>query len=131
MDGMILFAHGARDPRWAAPFERIAADLHRARPTLNLRLAYLEFMSPGFELAAEELVGLGCTRIHIHPMFLGSGGHVQRDLPLLLDAQRLKHGKHIEWLLHAPLGEREDIIAAMSLSCLQALSDAPTQGAKA
>jgi sirohydrochlorin ferrochelatase len=23
--GLILFAHGARDPRWAAPFEAVAA----------------------------------------------------------------------------------------------------------
>jgi sirohydrochlorin ferrochelatase len=25
MTGLILFAHGARDPRWAEPFEAVAA----------------------------------------------------------------------------------------------------------
>ena len=44
--GLILFAHGARDPRWAAPFEDMAARLRARRPALALRLAYLEFMAP-------------------------------------------------------------------------------------
>lgn len=28
--GIVLFGHGARDPRWAEPFERLAARLRGA-----------------------------------------------------------------------------------------------------
>jgi sirohydrochlorin cobaltochelatase len=31
--GLILFAHGARDPRWAAPFEAVAARIRAQRPS--------------------------------------------------------------------------------------------------
>jgi sirohydrochlorin cobaltochelatase len=44
--GLILFAHGARDPRWATPFEAVAAAVRAARPGLPVRLAFLAFMSP-------------------------------------------------------------------------------------
>ena len=44
--GLLLFAHGARDPRWAAPFEAVAAAVRGARPGTPVQLAYLEFMSP-------------------------------------------------------------------------------------
>jgi sirohydrochlorin cobaltochelatase len=30
--GLILFAHGARDPRWAEPFEAVAARCRAQRP---------------------------------------------------------------------------------------------------
>ncbi|MCS0464531.1 cobalamin biosynthesis protein CbiX, partial [Burkholderia mallei] len=29
--GIVLFGHGARDARWAGPFERLAAKLRAAR----------------------------------------------------------------------------------------------------
>ena len=34
MTGLILFAHGARDPRWAEPFERLKRKVEAARPGL-------------------------------------------------------------------------------------------------
>ncbi|MDW9242132.1 hypothetical protein C7S13_1888 [Burkholderia cepacia] len=30
--GIVLFGHGARDPSWAEPFERLAARLRGAAP---------------------------------------------------------------------------------------------------
>jgi len=44
--GLILFAHGARDPRWALPFEAVAARVRAQRPGVPVRLAFLEFMAP-------------------------------------------------------------------------------------
>jgi len=35
--GLILFAHGARDPEWALPFRDIAARVAAARPDLTLQ----------------------------------------------------------------------------------------------
>jgi sirohydrochlorin cobaltochelatase len=50
--GLILFAHGARDPRWAAPFEDMAARIRAHGRSCAVRLAFLEFMTP--DLAARR-----------------------------------------------------------------------------
>lgn len=116
MDGLLLFAHGARDPAWARPFEAIAARIAAARPELPLALAYLELMQPDISSAADSLLARGCRRIHIVPMFLGASGHVRRDVPPLVDALREKHGR--EWLLHPAIGEQEAVSAAMAAASL-------------
>jgi sirohydrochlorin cobaltochelatase len=121
MEGLLLFAHGARDAAWARPFETIAERLRVARPDAPIALAYLEFMSPGIEAAAAALVDAGCTRVHVLPLFLGTGGHVRRDVPPLLQRLRERHGDAIEWQLHAPLGEQNSVIDAIGLACLAVL----------
>lgn len=63
----------------------------------------------------------GCRRVHVLPLFLGTGGHVRRDVPALLDALRARHGDAVEWLLHAPLGEHEAVLHAISQACLAVL----------
>lgn len=115
-EGLLLFAHGARDPAWARPFEAIAARIAAARPELPLALAYLELMQPDIASAADSLLARGCTRIHIVPMFLGASGHVRRDVPPLVEALRARHGG--EWLLHPAIGEQEAVSAAMAAASL-------------
>ena len=88
MDGLLIFAHGARDPAWAAPFQAIAAELQARRPDLPIALAYLELMTPDIATAAGALAARGCQRIQVVPMFLGASGHVRRDVPPLIEALR-------------------------------------------
>jgi len=121
MEGLLLFAHGARDPAWARPFEAVAERLRAARPQTPVVLSYLEFMAPNIGDAADQLVAAGCTRVHVLPLFLGTGGHVRRDVPPLLEGLRARHGAAIEWLLHAPLGEHESVLQAMCNACLEPL----------
>jgi sirohydrochlorin cobaltochelatase len=117
MNGLILFAHGSRDPAWAAPFEAVAARLRSRRPQCRVVLAYLELMQPDLPTAAASLVQAGCVRIDIVPMFLGTGGHVRRDLPAL--AQQLRQRQPgVQWSLHAPIGEHPDVIDAMAAAAL-------------
>jgi len=120
MDGLLLFAHGARDPAWARPFEAVVQRLRFARPGVPLTLAYLEFMSPDIGSAAASLVNEGCTRIHVLPLFLGTGGHVRRDVPLLLERLRQQHGA-VDFQLHPPLGEHDAVLQAMCDACLSTL----------
>jgi sirohydrochlorin cobaltochelatase len=120
-EGLLLFAHGARDPAWARPFEIVAERLRAARPGTPLVLAFLEFMAPDMEQAADQLAAAGCTRVHVLPLFLGTGGHVRRDVPPLLDRLRERHGDAVEWLLHAPLGEQEAVLQAIADACLGTL----------
>jgi sirohydrochlorin cobaltochelatase len=118
--GLILFAHGARDPRWAAPFEAVAAAVRAARPGLPVRLAYLEFMAPSLPEAGAELAAAGCTQLTVLPMFLGAGGHVRQDLPRLLDALRAAH-PGLEVLLRPAVGEIDSVVAAMAAAALAQL----------
>src|SRR5215831_7041888 len=89
--GLILFAHGARDPGWAEPFETLAARVRALAPDTPVRLAFLELMTPDLGAAAAELIASGAQSIRIVPIFLGPGGHLRRDLPQRVAALRDKH----------------------------------------
>jgi len=116
--GLLLFAHGARDPRWALPFEDVARRIVANEPGLPVRLAFLEFMQPGIVEAGEALVAQGCDRIEVVPLFLGAGGHVRKDLPLLLDGLRGAH-PHVQWQLRPAIGEVDSVVEAMAVAALR------------
>ena len=59
-DGVLLFAHGARDAAWAAPFEAVLARVRELRPEAQVALAFLELMQPDLAAAASRLVQHGC-----------------------------------------------------------------------
>lgn len=116
--GLILFAHGARDPRWAAPFEAVAARVRAARADVPVQLAFLEFMAPTLPEAAAALAAQGCVSLQVLPMFLGTGGHVRKDLPLLLDGIRAAHpGLRVD--LATAIGEVESVTQAMAAAALE------------
>ena len=110
--GLILFAHGARDARWAAPFETVAERLRAGHPGVPVALAFLEFMAPSLAQAGAQLVQAGCRQIAVLPMFLGTGGHLRKDLPLLMDAMRASH-PDTHFTLHTAIGETDSVITAM------------------
>ncbi len=89
--GLVLFAHGARDPEWAEPFRAIAARVAATRPDLSVKLAFLEFQAPALADAITELVAAGHLRIRIAPLFMAQGGHLKNDVPRLLDGIRGSH----------------------------------------
>lgn len=85
---LVLFAHGARDPRWAEPFERLLARVRGQRPGLPTALAFLDYLKPDLMTAVQALVLEGSERIRIVPLFFGRGGHLRENFPLQLDAVR-------------------------------------------
>jgi sirohydrochlorin cobaltochelatase len=103
--GLILFAHGARESAWTEPFERLAAKVRKGAPGAKVRVAFLESMQPDLSQAAAELIGSGVTTIRIVPI-LGQGGHLRRDLPALVDGLRARH-PGIEIECAPPAGEDE------------------------
>ena len=116
--GLLLFAHGARDPNWALPFEAVVERIRGSAPEVAVALAYLDFMTPGIVDAGDSLAAAGCTRVEVVPLFLGAGGHVRKDLPLLAERLRQAH-PDVEWLLRRTVGEDEAVIAAMAQCALQ------------
>ncbi len=114
--GLLLFAHGARDPRWADPFNAVAERLRAQRPGVPLRLAFLEFMAPDIAAAAGELAAAGCTQVEVLPLFLGAGGHVRNDVPRLLETLRERHGG-VTFRLHPAIGEHALVVDAIAAAC--------------
>lgn len=116
--GLLLFAHGARDPVWAQPFEAVLRRVHEQAPSIEVRLSFLEFMTPTLTEAGAALAAAGCTQVAIVPLFLGTGGHVRKDLPQLIDALRSAH-PHVNWTLQPSIGEAPDVIEAMAAAALR------------
>ena len=79
--GLVLFAHGARDARWAEPFERLRSRVEARRPDLLVVLAFLEHMQPDLAGAVAALAERGARRVRIVPLFFGRGGHLREDFP--------------------------------------------------
>ena len=124
--GLVLFAHGARDPRWAEPFEAVVDRARAQQPTWIVQLAFLELMTPTLFEAGNALAAAGCTRVDIVPLFLGSGGHVRKDLPALMDTLRSAHPE-VRWHLLRAVGEQPNVIAAMAEAATFQLNDDPLQ----
>jgi len=122
MTGLLLFAHGARDPGWARPFEDIARRVGVLAPSLRVELAYLEFMPPVLAEAGRRLAAAGCDRVAVVPLFLGAGGHVRKDLPALVEALILEHPQ-IRWHLHSAIGEAGSVLQAMALAALEMVNE--------
>ena len=81
---IVLFAHGARDARWAQPLERLREALQRARPGVRISIAFLELQPPGLAETLAALAAAGATQIDIAPIFWSERGHIARDLPALV-----------------------------------------------
>lgn len=114
---LILFAHGARDPRWAAPFERLQQIAQGQLPDVAVRLAFLELMNPRLPETVAELVGAGCTQVTVVPVFLGQGGHVLRDLPLIVEQLRADHPQ-LQVNVADAVGENPQVLAAIASYCI-------------
>jgi sirohydrochlorin cobaltochelatase len=110
---VVLFGHGARNPEWAQPMQRIRAHMLAAADAPAVELAFLEFMQPDLPAAVAALVAEGVVRIAIVPVFLAQGGHLKRDLPLMLDEIRQRHPGCAITLARAA-GEADAVIAAMA-----------------
>lgn len=115
--GLILFAHGARDPRWAEPFQKFEQRIRGLAPELEVRLCYLELMQPDLATAIEELVAVRVRDVRIVPVFLGQGGHVRRDLAGLVAGVQARF-PGVAITCSPPAGEDEAVLDALARYCL-------------
>lgn len=115
---IILFAHGARDPRWAEPFVRVASKVRAAAPKLVVEVAYLEHLEPSLEQAARRLAKLGAKAIRVVPLFLGRGGHLRVEAPRLVAAAAAALPE-VAIELAQPAGEDDLVIDALAAYCIR------------
>ena len=113
MRGIVLFAHGARDPEWARPFEAIRDRMRTHRPEYPVALAYLEMMTPTLEEAIASLVAEGASAITVFPLFMAQGGHLKQDLPRILESIRASQ-PHVPISLESAIGDVPEILGAIA-----------------
>ncbi len=131
--GLILFAHGARDARWAEPFERLRTKVDARFDVLPaersaagtsdtcVALAFLELMEPDLDRAADKLVADGCTALTIVPVFLGQGSHLRRDLPQLVEKLGARLPA-IDIAITDAAGEDDAVLDAIADYCVRSSS---------
>ena len=110
---VVLFGHGARDPEWAGPMQRIRTRMLAAPEAPRVELAFLEFIRPTLPEAIAELAAAGVRRVAVVPVFLAQGGHLKRDLPALIESSRRAHPE-CRITLSMAAGEAEEVVDAIA-----------------
>ena len=118
--GIILFAHGSRDPQWRTPFEAMLASV-REKHTGRAELAFLECMEPSLQQAIDAMAQQGIESIKVIPVFLAVGSHVRKDLPILLEEARATHPA-LKIIATAAIGEQVEIQQAIAKFALASLT---------
>ena len=111
--GIVLFAHGSRDPLWHKPMEAVAAQIRLQEPHATVACAYLELSQPDLPTAVAELVTQGVQAVRIVPMFLGVGKHAREDLPVLVQALRTTYPQ-LALSLQGAVGENPRLVQLLA-----------------
>ncbi|APW40686.1 cobalamin biosynthesis protein CbiX [Rhodoferax koreense] len=111
--GIVLFAHGSRDPLWHRPMQAVAARVQAIEPQAAVVCAYLELTEPDLPTAAAGLIARGARSVTVVPMFLGVGRHAREDLPALMDALRAAHPA-VAWQLQPAVGENPALVELLA-----------------
>lgn len=111
-DAAILFAHGARDARWGEPFFVMRDTLRARLGEVHVGLAFMEFAEPTLSQAVEEGYAKGARRMLIVPIFLSGGGHVLKDLPPMIAAEKERH-PDVELVVSGAIGEEAEVRQGM------------------
>jgi sirohydrochlorin ferrochelatase len=89
--GVILFAHGSTVEEANQGVHDLAARVGDAGRFHFVRAAFLDCVRPTLGDAIAEAVAAGVDRIVVIPYFLTMGIHLRRDLPDLIEPERVRH----------------------------------------
>lgn len=78
--GLILTAHGSADPRSSATTRRIADEIRRQRPDLDVGVAFCERSEPNLRDVLARLTGPAI----VTPLLLASAYHARTDIPAIV-----------------------------------------------
>lgn len=110
---LILLGHGARDPDWKAPMQRLRDRLRAQYPGRIVENAYLQFMTPNLTDCVVPLADQGVNSVCILPVFIAQGGHVKKDISIMLDGLKQDYPR-VDFKLETAVGETEAVIAALT-----------------
>jgi sirohydrochlorin cobaltochelatase len=116
--GIILFAHGSRDPLWRLPIEAVADQIRHMSAGTQVMCAYLELTEPDLPVCVQIMSQRGVSKISVLPMFLGIGKHAREDLPLLMSEIEAAYPQ-LQFELRKAIGEEPSLTQAMAHIALQ------------
>ncbi|UUC91813.1 MULTISPECIES: sirohydrochlorin chelatase [Comamonas] len=117
--GLILLAHGSRDPLWRQPIEAVHQLLQAMQPGLPCICAYLDACAPDLPAATQTLIAQGVKHLIVLPLFLGTGKHAREDIPRLLDELRRQH-PGCRFDLQTAAGENPRVTALLAQLAIEA-----------
>jgi sirohydrochlorin cobaltochelatase len=111
--GIVLLAHGSKDPLWHQPIAAVAKHISATSPTTPVVCAYLELSQPDLLSSVMALITAKVNSIAVIPMFLGVGKHVRDDLPQLINGLRQRF-PGLQFELRPPVGEDQRLIQLLA-----------------
>lgn len=123
-DAVVLFAHGARDARWSASLDALAAAIRARASGAGVQVAFLELQPPTLAEALEAAAAGGARRIHVVPVFWAGAGHIENDLPPILAAFGGRHPEATVRVLSV-LSELPGMLEFIAQTVSDAIFDAP------
>jgi sirohydrochlorin cobaltochelatase len=111
--GVVLLAHGSRDPLWHQPIAAVAAQVATLSPQTPVVCAYLELSTPNLTTAVDLLRHHGVQSVSILPVFLGVGKHAREDLPRLVEDERTRH-PDMQFVLQNAVGEDPRVVQLLA-----------------
>lgn len=111
-DAVILLAHGARDARWLLPFKDLRRAIAAKAAPARVSLAFAEYATPTLEEVVRDLTDAGAHKLLVVPIFLAGGGHVAKDVPALVAAERTRHAG-VDIMVSGAIGEEPEVVQAM------------------
>lgn len=119
--GVVLFAHGSRVAEANDGVRALAGSVRKSGDFAFVEAAFLEMATPDLERAVKGAVAAGVERVIVVPYFLTSGTHLRRDLPELIERERVSHpGLSVE--LSEPL-EGHPLLLAVVLDRIRAVPE--------
>ena len=120
LQGIVLFAHGSRDPLWRLPIEAVAHQIRRLSPDVPVMCAFLELTTPDLPACVQEMTGMGLKKIAVVPMFLGIGKHAREDLPEIMKGLQSSYPQ-IQFELRRAIGEEPELTMTMAQIALKSI----------
>jgi len=114
---LILLGHGARDPTWSTPMQRLHGKLRAQKPELMVENAFLEFISPKLDECAGKLIAAGANSICILPLFIAQGGHLKNDIALMVQDLTNRYPQ-VNFRLQRAVGESDAVVDALAQHAL-------------
>jgi sirohydrochlorin ferrochelatase len=101
--GILLIAHGSRQPEANRDLHDLAARLRNRGPHAIVEASFLELAPPEILEAGTACVARGADRVLMIPYFLSAGVHLQRDLTAARD-ELVARFPNVRFELAPPLG---------------------------
>lgn len=109
----ILLFHGSKYPKGKVVASNLKKKLINDFAVTNFEICYLQYVEPTLLSTLNRLVARGITNIHIIPLFLLPGTHLDEGIPCLLE-QFKQNNKQVTVTLDKCLTEAEDFVLMLA-----------------